>query len=441
MSAAKPRLMYANRCQCEMRTDSLEQLVPPDHRVRDVWQFIETVDLSPLLAQIRSVPGNAGAPAIDPRILTALWLQATIDGVGSSRTLAKLCEEHLVYRWLCGGVEVGYHTLADFRTGHGDVLNQLVTEMVAVLLHEGLIDLKRAAQDGMRVRASAGAGSFRRSKTIEACLEEAREQVQALQVQADEDAGAAGRREQAARQRAATERVERLQQAQEELKKLQEVNATQPKCRQKDPEQVRVSTTDPECRKMKMPDGGFRPAYNVQFATTTQGGVIVGVDVTNEGTDGGQMPPMLAQIEERFNKKPQEMLVDGGFATVDAIDEAELKGTRVYAPLKEEEKQLEEGKDPYARKKSDTDATAQWRERMGTAEAKTIYKERASTAEWVNAQARNRGLYGVTVRGQKKVLVVVLWYVLAHNFMRMKSLRAAAQSGRPGPSGEVRELR
>ena len=425
MSAAKPRLLYANRAQGEIRDDSVEQLLPADHPVRDVWQFVETLNLSALLVEIRSVPGNAGAPAIDPRILMALWLQATSDGVGSSRSLAKLCVEHLAYRWLCGGVEVGYHTLSDFRTGHGDVLSRLLTETAAVLLHEGLIELKRVAQDGMRVRASAGASSFRRSKTIEACLAEAREQVAALQSQADEDAGAASRREQAARHRAATERVSRLQAAQAELAKMQQVNADQPKCRQKDPAEVRASTTDPECRKMKMPDGGFRPAYNVQFATTTEGGVIVGVDVTNAGTDGGQMPPMLDQIEERFGARPEEALVDGGFATVDGIDQSERNGTTVYAPLKEEEEQLDAGKDPYARKKSDTDATAQWRARMGTEEAKTIYKQRASTAEWVNAQVRNRGLYGVRVRGQAKVLVIVLWYALAHNLGRMQKLRAA----------------
>jgi transposase len=425
MSAIKPRLLYANRCQGEMRTDSLDQLLPAEHPVRDVWQFVQTLDLSTLLAEVRSVPGNAGAPAIDPKILMALWLQATIDGIGSSRALAKLCEEHLAYRWLCGGVEVGYHTLSDFRTGHGEVLNQLLTNTVGVLLHEELIDLKRVAQDGMRVRASAGGSSFRRAQTLEACLKEAQEQVQALQSQADEDAGAASRREQAARQRAASERVSRLQAAQEELKKLQEVNATQPKCRQKDPSEVRASTTDPECRKMKMPDGGYRPAYNVQFATTTNGGVIVGVDVTNEGTDGGQMPPMLQQIDERFERRPQEMLVDGGFATVDAIDQAERQGTAVYAPPKQEQQQLEAGKDPYSRKKSDTDATASWRARMGTEAAKAIYKERASTAEWTNAQVRNRGLYAVRVRGLQKVLAVVLWYALAHNFGRLQKLRQA----------------
>jgi transposase len=434
VAADRPRLLYANRCQGEMRTDSLEQLLPPDHPVRDVWRFVESLDLTALLASIRSVPGHAGAPAIDPRLLLALWLQATVDGVGSSRALEALCAEHLAYQWLCGGVAVGYHTLADFRTGHAEVLNQLLTQSVAVLLHENLIDLKRVAQDGVRVRASAGASSFRRSKTIARCLAEAEAQMQALQAQADEDAGAAGRREQAARQRAATERVSRLQAAQAELAKLQAANATKAKDRRKDPAEVRASTTDPESRKMKMADGGFRPAYNVQLATTTEGGVVVGVAVTNEGTDKAQLSPMLQQIEERFGQKPKEVLVDGGFVTVEAIDQVEQSGTTVYAPPKEEQKQLEAGQDPYARKESDTDATAAWRARMGTASAKAIYKERASTAEWVNAQARNRGLYAVRVRGLQKVLMVALWYALAHNFVRIKALQEIATEKDRRPS-------
>lgn len=423
MSAAKPRLLYANRCQGEFRDDSLDQLLPPEHPVRELWQFVETLDLSAIVTQIRAVPGQAGAPAIDPRILMALWLQATIDGVGSSRKLAELGANHLVYRWLCGTVPVGYHTLADFRTGHGAVLDALLTQTVAALLHEDLIQLQRVAQDGMRVRASAGASSFHRDQTIERCLAEAEEQVAALRAQADEDGGAASRREQAARQRAATDRLARVQAAQAHLRQMQAVNAARPPSGQKDEAELRASTTDPDCRKMKMPDGGFRPAYNVQFATTTAGGVIVGVDVTNEGTDGGQMTPMLEQIEQRFDARPNEMLVDGGYVKVEAIDEAERKGTTVYAPPKEEHKQLDAGQDPYARKKSDTDATAGWRARMGTAAAKAIYKERASTAEWVNAQTRNHGLYGVRVRGRPKVLVVVLWYVLAHNYGRLKALR------------------
>jgi transposase len=413
----------------EFRTESLDRLLPPEHSVRDVWAFVAGQDLSALLQEIGSVPGHAGAPAIDPRILLALWLQATIDGIGSSRVLARLCQEHLAYQWLCGGVSVGYHVLADFRTGHDTVLDQLLTNAVAALVHEDLVDLQCVAQDGMRVRAAAGASSFRRAPTLAECRAAAETQVQALRSQADEDPSAARRREQAARERAARERLARLGAAQRELAELQGVNAARSPSQRKDGETLRASTTDPECRKMKMPDGGFRPAYNVQFATTTQGGVIVGVDVTNDGTDGGQLPPMLEQLERRYGQRPQTALVDGGFATLDAIDHAERQGTTVYAPVREAEQQRAKGQDPYARKPKDTEATAQWRARMGTPSAQALYKQRASTAEWVNAQTRNHGLYGVRVRGLKKVRAVVLWYVLAHNFARMLALRTAAAQG------------
>jgi transposase len=428
----KPRLRYANRLQGEMRVDSLEQLLPPEHRVRTVWQFVESLDLTPLLAKIRALPGKAGAPAIDPRILVALWLQATCDGIGSSRELAELCQIHLAYRWLCGGVEVGYHTLADFRTDHREVLEQLLTQSIGVMMHEELIELHRVAQDGMRVRAAAGAASFRRGESLAKCLAIAKEQVETLRRQEDEDAGAARRRQEAARQRAVNDRLARLTAAQVELHKLQQSNATQPPCRRKKDGEIRVSTTDPECRKMKMPDGGYRPGYNVQFATATVGGAIVGVDVTNEGTDSNELPPMLEQIQTRSGTRPNEAVVDGGYTSVAAIDQAERGGTKVYAPPREEQKQLQAGGNPYERKKSDTDATAAWRQRMATPEAKAIYKERASTAELTNAQARNRGLYAVRVRGRDKVLATVLWYALAHNLARLLTLRAQAEAAADG---------
>jgi transposase len=437
MSAVKPRLLYANRCQGEFRDESMEQLLPPDHPVREIWQFVETLDLSALLRQIRSVPGQAGAPAIDPRILVALWLWATSEGVGSARALDELCRNHLVYRWLCGGVPVSYHTLSDFRTDHGEVLDQLLTQSVAVLTHEGLIDLKRVAQDGMRVRAAAGSSSFRRPATIAECLKEASEQVDALRSQTDEDSGAASRRQQAAQRRAAADRVARLQAAQAEFAALQEANAQKRSKDQRDPAELRSSTTDAQCRKMKMPDGGFRPGYNVQFATTTEGGAIVGVAVTNAGTDNEQMEPMRAQIEERTGVKPTEVLVDGGYRNMEAFDRVEQDGTSVYSPIKNEKEQLECGENPYARERKDTDATANWRARMGTPEAKAIYQLRSSTAEWANAQARNRGLYAVTVRGQPKVLAVVLWFALTHNVRRIIALRVAGPGDNPRRPGET----
>jgi transposase len=420
-----PRLRRPERAQGEIRIASLDELLPPDHVVRVVWDYVSKVDITPLLKQIKAVPGQAGRDATDPRLLLALWLFATIDGVGSARTLDGLCREHLAYQWLCGGVSLNYHTLADFRSQQTAFLDQLLTDSVGALLHEGLIELKRVAQDGMRVRASAGASSFRREPSLQACLAEADAQVQALKNQIDENSQAATRRQQAARERAARERQERLRQA---LAEREQLLATREQQKQEKgvkfkAEELRASTTDSEAHKMKMPDGGTRPGYNVQFATTTESGIVVGVDVVTSGSDGGQMQPMLEQIEERYDALPEQALIDGGFTTLADIEQAAANDVEVFGPIKNEESKKAKGEDPYQSHKKDGPGVAAWRQRMGTPEAKTIYRLRAQTAEWVNAGARNRGLYQVTVRGRQKVLAVALLHALVHNLLRTKSLR------------------
>ena len=185
----RPRLRRAERQQVVMHVASLDSLLPEDHRARLVWEYVEGLDLSELYEQIRAVEGGAGRDAMDPKILMALWLDATLDGVGSARQLAKLCEDHLAYRWICGGVSVNYHTLSDFRTAHPHLLDTLLTQSVATLMHEGLVTLHRVAQDGMRVRANAGAASFRRRPTLEECQSEARQQVESLRQELEENPG------------------------------------------------------------------------------------------------------------------------------------------------------------------------------------------------------------------------------------------------------------
>jgi transposase len=423
----KPRVQRAQRDQMEWLPMVLDDLLPQDHEARSVWEFVGKLNLSPLYARIAAVEGQPGRNPIDPQILMALWLYATIDGVGSARRLDELCRHHHAYRWLCGGVSVNYHTLADFRTQHAALLSQLLTESVAALLSAGLIELHRVAQDGMRVRASAGSSSFRRRATLAECYAAAQAQVEALQAElAEADPAASNRRQQAARARAVREKAARLQQALEEMAKLE----AQKESRQKgSKEKARVSTTDPEARKMKMADGGFRPAYNVQFSTTTDTQVIVGVDVINSGNDGGQMAPMNEQIHERYGKSPAETIVDGGFSTLQDIETLTTseQGTTVYAPIKDEEKKRTKGEDPFAPRPGDTAAIAAWRQRMGTAEAKEIYKQRAATAECVNAIARNRNLWFIRVRGLVKARAVALWYALAHNLRRALALRAEAE--------------
>ena len=420
MFVAAPRVQRPNRAQLEFRPVDLESLLPADHRARIVWEFVEGLDLSALYGEIRAVEGGAGRPAIDPPILLALWLYATLEGVGSARGIERLCEQHDAYRWIVGGVSVNYHTLADFRVEHVEVLDRLLTTSVATLMAEGLVEVTRVAQDGIRVRASAGAASFRRRARLETCLAEATAQVEALKQEVHDDPGATTRRQEAARQRAVRERQERVAKA---LAQLPELEAK--KRAAADKEQVRASTTDPDARVMKMADGGFRPAFNGQLSTDTATQIMVGVEATNVGSDLGELAPMVEQLNGRYGHVPAEMLVDGGFASHEAIDQvsAPAIGCTVYAPVP---KPKDPTRERYQARPGDSDAVGAWRERMRTAEAQTIYKERAATAECVNALARNRGLRQFLVRGLPKVKAVLLWFALAHNLMRSVALRAAA---------------
>lgn len=413
-----PRLLEANRLQIEMRASDLESLLAADHRARLVWGYVVRQDLSKLFDSIKARGSNAGRAAIDPRILFALWLYATLEGVGSGREVARLSQEHDAYRWICGGVSVNYHALNDFRSGNETLMDELLTDNVAALAAAGVISLERVAQDGMRVRADAGAASFRRQASLQEHLSEAGELVRTLKEQAKNDPSRAKRREQAAKLRAAEDREERIRRALEQLPEV----AVAKKRNGGKAEDARASTTDPDARVMKMGDGGFRPAANVQFATTCAEQVIVGMDVVNAGSDMAQLAPMVEQVRQRLKQDTKEWLVDGGFPSHDQIDAAAPK-TLVYAPVPEPRaKKDEQGKpapqDKHEPKPGDSPAVIEWRKRMSTAEAAEIYKQRAATAECVNALARNRGLLRMPVRGLGKMKAVVGLFVLAHNLLR-----------------------
>ena len=363
-------------------------------------------------------PGNGRATVYRTEVsspIGLLGLYGTSEGVGSARELARLCEQHDAYRWLCGGVRVNHHTLSDFRVEHGAALDELLTQVLGVLLHQRLVKLERVTQDGMRVRASAGAASFRREASLRRCLEEARTHVAAVKDAGERPADPRATRREAAAARAAREREKRVARA------LAELPAARAAKRDEAAKaEARVSTTDPEARVMKMADGGYRPAYNVQLATAVDGRVIVGVQVTNAGTDMAQLTPMRAAVAERTGQQPTEYLVDGGFAKLESIAKADADGVTVYAPVPTPRRA---DIDPHAPKSTDEPAVAAWRARMGTDEAKAIYKDRAAVAETVNADLRaHRGLDRFPVRGLAKVQCVALWMALTYNVLRWLAL-------------------
>lgn len=411
-----PRLRTADR-QRVIPSMPLEDLLQSDHQARLVWEFCSGLDLSALYDAVGSRVGGPGHPAIDPKICVALWLYATLEGVGSARALARLCCEHHAFRWLAGSVSVNPHTLADFRTTHLDFLDGLLTHSVAVLREQDLVDLDRVAIDGMRVRACAGAASFRRKQTLEEHLAEAKDQIDRLKEEMDDDPAAASRQQAAARERAARERQQKLREA---LRRLPELEA---KKKPDEKDKARASATDPEATVMKMADGGYRPAMNVQYAAVVGSGVIVAVSVLTVGSDMGQITPALDQIEARFGERPEEVLADGGFAKHEDLEQTQASGTTAYVPVPEPK---DKTRDRFAPLGTDSEEIEAWRKRMATEEAKGIYKGRAPTIELANAQARNHGLTRLLVRGKAKALAVALWHAVAHNVRRWFSLRAEA---------------
>jgi len=415
------RVLKPNRRQLQWLPRDLDAALAEDHPARAIWGVLEKMDLSAFYGSIKATLGRPGRPTTDPQVLLALWLLGTVEGVGSARKLTRLCEEHDAYRWLCGGVPINYHMVSDFRVAHQGALDELLTQIVASLMAAGAVTLERVAQDGMRVRASAGASSFRRKEKLGKHLEEARAQVTRLAQEREHPDPGVSQRERAARERAARERVEQalgfLPEAQAAKKRQQE---TQTIARRAKVTQARTSTTDPEARVMKMPDGGFRPAYNVELATDQAQGIIVGVTVASEGTDAGQAPPMEEQVMERTGQHPGCYLMDGGFATREAITALEERDVTVYAPVKLPKSKPEEER--YQPRYGDSPQVVRWRQRMATEEAKAVYRQRGSTAEWANAQVSQHGVSRFTVRGVAKVTSVMLLVAVGHNLLRWTAL-------------------
>jgi transposase len=412
----KPRLLEPQRDQVELRSMDIDSLIGEDHAARLIWAYAEALDLRELEDAIKAREGTPGHPAITPRLLLALWLYATSDGVGSARALARLCESHDAYRWLVGGVSVNYHTLSDFRVGHGELLDRLLTENVATLAACGVIDLDKLAQDGVRVRASAGAASFRRRKTLEEHLARAHEVVEQLKREVHDDPAASSQRIRAARERAARERVESVKAA---IKTLGEVEAQRERRmktnrkqteKQKEP---RASTTDAQVRPIKMADGGFRPAWNVQVVTVAGTPIVVGVKPSTVGSDRGLMRPMLETIRKCFDRLPVRHLADGGFAAADDIEWAHNEGVAVYCPPTKPKN----GSDPFQPRANDGPGVLAWRSRMKSDEGKAQYQRRA-ICECIHARWRNWNLIRLNVRGEAKVAAVMLWHALANNILQ-----------------------
>jgi transposase len=425
--AGEVRLRKPERRQMAWVPQCPDDWVPARHGVRTVADVVAKLDLSAFRETIGAREGVAGRDATDPELLVALWLYACIRGIGSARELARRCEESAPFRWLCGGVSVNHRMLSDFRTDHGAALDQLFTQVIASLVDQELLSVSRISQDGVRVRVSAGASSFRREERLRKLLAESQKQVEELRRQVDEPEklSAAAAQKKGTRRRAAEDQQKRLEQALAQLPELQQRQAQRveraghgeygQKIREK---QLRVSTTDPHARVMKMANGGYHPAFNVQLASDPRSRAILGVEVSNQAYDSaGLSEPMREQVERRSGKKVQQQLLDGGYLRNRDIERAHQQGVELFIPPKGARTEKNRGRELQA-KITDSVAVRAWKQRMGSEQGQKIYRQRASTSETINADLRSyRGLMQLTVRGLHKARCVALWCALAYNVM------------------------
>ena len=408
--SGRPRIREPERRQGEIVFAIPEDALPATHPARVIWTVLGTVSLALFTKGCEAVEGGAGRPMLSPRMLLTLWIYAISEGVGSAREIARLTRTQLEYRWIVGDLAVSHDKLAQFRVGNGEALNQLMTDILASLMEKGLVSLKLVAQDGTRTRAAATAPSFRTYGSLLQCREQAALHLKAVLAAAESDDPEYSAAQHMARIAAARDFQRRVEAAVATVLELQEK-------RKPSDGPARASTTDAEARVMKMGDGGFRPAFNVQYAVagSEMGGprTIVGVTVTNVGSDMGSLSPMAEQIKQRTGRYPEAVLADANHVSHQDIQAMHEKGIPVIAAPPENAKPVER-----LRAENAQPGVIAWRERMETEEAKKLYRARASLVELTNAHQKDHHDLGqVLVRGLKKVTSVVLLHVLASNIL------------------------
>ena len=404
VAMANVRTREPVRNQARMCFELLEDVLPEDHRARLLWRVVETLDLGKFLRTRKAFEGRAGRSVTSPQVLLTLWLYAIAEGIGSAREIERRVGSDDAFRWIAGNEAVGRTTLSEFRATQGQALDELLTEILGTLLHKGLVSLALVAQDGTRIRAAASAPSFRSADGLAQCLEQARLHVKAVFAEADDPE--VTERERRAREAAALDCERRVQEAIAEIARMRAEGKTAP----------RASTTDSDARIMKMGDGGFRPAYNVQFATAgdADGGprTIVGVRVTNKGSDIGSITPMLEEIEARTGHVPNVLLADGGHLHFDCVRNAAERGVDLIMPVRPASTA------PTSKTAAQDPAVVAWRARMQGDDAKTLYRARAGLAELANARVKGRlGLGQFLLRGIERVTCVALLTAITHNVL------------------------
>ena len=421
------RYLEADRAQLRWDMVDLDSQLPDDHRARLVWAFVEGLDLSEFYERIKARDAVAGRPATDPRVVLAVWLYATLEGIGSARAIDRLCQQHAAYRWLCGGAPINHDLLSAFRREHAALLDRLLTQSVTGLIAEKLVTLEELAIDGTKVRAHAGRGSMSKAKRLESIEKAVAERVAELKSELDTDPAEPERRCKRRALQAAEERARRVKQAQQKLVELVQEKAERAKTHPTEEVkkgEPKVSVSEPEARMMRLPDGAAAPAWNVQVATAN--GFIVEIDPTDRRRDSGSAPGLIEKVAERCGGAPQRLLADTTAMTQDDIVKLAKHhpDMTVYSPPPPERPNVTAKtlRTRRWRRRQEPPAVIAWRARMASEEGQEVYRRR-KLSERAHGIIKTRGMTRFLVHGREKVRSVCLLQALALNLSWADTLR------------------
>jgi transposase len=421
------RVIGPDRAQLRWEMVDLDSQLPDDHRARLVWAFVEGLDLGEFYDRIKARNEVAGRPATDPQVVLAVWLYATMEGIGSARAIDRLCQQHAAYRWLCGGAPINHDLLATFRRENAAILDRLLTQSLTGLIAEKLITLEELTIDGTKVRARAGRGSMSKRKRLENIEKVVAERVAELKGELDKDPGEPERQRKRRALQAAEERARRIARAHQKLAELVQEQAARAKTHAKEEAEKgapKVSVSDPEVRTMRLADGAVAPAWNVQVATAN--GFIVAIDPTDRRNDGGLAPGLVDKIVERSGQVPRRLLADTTAMTQEDIVklDAHYPLMTVYSPPPPERTDVtaETLRKRRWRRRREPAAVQVWRTRMASEDGQQTYRRRKLT-ERAHGIIKNRGMSRFLVHGREKVRAVCLLQALALNLGWAHTLR------------------
>jgi transposase len=421
------RVIRPDRAQLRWDLVDLDSQLPDDHRARVVWAFVQGLDLGEFYDRIKARDAVAGRPASDPEVVLAVWLYATVEGIGAARAIDRLCQQHAAYRWLCGGVPINHDLLATFRRENAALLDRLLTQTITGLVAEKLVSLEELTIDGTKVRACAGRGSMSKRRRLEKIEKAVAERVTALKSELEQDPAEPERRRKQRALQAAEERARRVERAQRRLAELVEEQVERAKTHAKEEAakgEPKVSLSDPEVRVMRLADGAVTPAWNVQVATAD--GFIVAIDPTDRRKDSGLAPGLVESVAERWGQAPRRLLADTTAMTQDDIVKLANRypAMTVYSPPAPERAEITAGglRKRLWKRRHEPEPVQAWRARMASDEGHEIYRRRKLT-ERAHGIIKNRGMARFLVHGRDKVRAVCVLQALALNLNWANTLR------------------